>query len=1103
MSPRTSRVRELFDGALQRPAPEREAWVRDEAAGAGDDPALVDEVVGLLAFEGMGGGPLDTPLLDADRLAAARRARDDGPTPERVGPYTVVRVLGRGSMGTVYEALQENPRRTVALKVLRAGPASESALRRFQLEIDALARLDHPFVASIHEAGTTEVDGVARPYLAMEHVDGLPLSADMRRRRRTVREALALLADIGEGVAHAHARGVVHRDLKPDNVLVDADGRPRILDFGVARLNQGDGAPLHHATADGVLVGTLPAMSPEQASGDVARVDVRSDVYALGVLGYELLTGRPPYDLEGLDLADALTVIKERDAVPAGEVVPALSGDVETVLAKAMDKDPARRYQTAAEFVADVRRVLADEPVLARPPSTSDQLRRFARRNRALAGGLAVGLALLLLGLVGMAWGLRQAHERNEANLRLLTSEREARASERAAHRELEAALGETRRSREALEVAVNDAESLTRFLTDVIVSVGADRLGWDVRLGDALDAAAAEASTWDATPLVRTRIDETLGRAYLSLGRYPDAVEQLERACAGWLALVGPDGGELLSTRGALGEALRQASRFTEAEELQRDLVARSERLLGPDDPATLDEERRLCGTLQAIGDFDDAEARLRDLLVRAERVTGADSELTLAVHNSLGMLLVAVNRYAEAREVFSGIVERRRELLGDDAIATLATRRELANLTLLSDEHAAALEAFTELEARYRERLGPDHPETIQCGVERAKALKQLARYDEARVALERAVAAYDAALGAGHQRTLLTRKRLASMLLELGLVDEADAVLRLLVDVDVGARPPDWWLGARREQGFVAFCRGEFGEARAIFEATLPQMRDVLGPRSLEVAHLLMDLSNIDMNERRMADAEARLVEAESIYTERLGPTSTDTLAARMNRALGYKATERYPEAERVLLEVLPQMRAHVGADHPSVARILIWIAEVFVSTGRAEQAVPLLDGSLLVLRPVLGDVHAMVLEARYARVDALEELGRVQEVEAALASLAADLGAAWPDVEAVDVATLDLLCRRAKHLVHDGDAEAAEAAARAALDAQQRLAPAMDWLRWDLRMVLARTLHDQGRAEERDALLDALREEAAGRWGAESTDAVRARAAPAAW
>jgi WD40 repeat protein/predicted Ser/Thr protein kinase len=419
---RRARAWALVEQAAELPAQQRAAFLE---ATCRDDPALRAEVEGLLAVEAGAETPdpgegawLKAPLVlppddPITEPAPAPAGPEDSSRPERIGHYRIVRVLGEGGMGTIYEAEQDNPRRTVALKVLRPG-FSPALVQRFTHEAHILARLHHPGIAQVYEAGLA-ADG--RPFFAMEFIRGVRLDEYARLRGLTAPARLELVARVCDAVQHAHEQGVIHRDLKPGNILVDESGQPKVLDFGVARATDANLQPITGRTETGQVLGTLGYMSPEQLGGDPTALDRRSDVYSLGVILFELLADRPPYDVEQLPLFDVARVILTQEPSPLGAIHARFRGDVETIAAKALEKDKRRRYAAAGELASDIHRYLEGRPILARPPSALYQFRKFARRNKGLVGGLAGVFAALIVGLIGtILFAMRAEHNAQLAN---------------------------------------------------------------------------------------------------------------------------------------------------------------------------------------------------------------------------------------------------------------------------------------------------------------------------------------------------------------------------------------------------------------------------------------------------------------------------------------------------------------------------------------------------------------------------------------------------------------------------------------------------------------------------------------------------------------
>ncbi|HYD01479.1 MAG TPA: serine/threonine-protein kinase, partial [Phycisphaerales bacterium] len=430
----TKRVTDILRAALALPPDQRSAYI---ALRCGGDTALRDQVYAALESQlaaTMAGEP-GTSTLDAasgadpatlSRATAPLDAAPAGDVPlRRLGRYRILRVLGEGGMGVVYLAQQDHPQRLVALKVIRGGALSPRALRRFELESQVLARLQHPGIAQVYEAGTAAESssdgrsaGLQVPFFAMEYIQGVPVTDYANAHHLDTRQRLDLFTRICDAVHHAHQKGVVHRDLKPGNILVDISGQPKVLDFGVARTLDGDAAAqLSMHTDAGQLLGTVPYMSPEQVSAsgaDTRDVDTRSDVYTLGVILFELLVGRLPHDVAGASVPEAVRAIAQDEAARLSVLDRSLRGDIDTIAGKALEKDRARRYQSASELAEDIRRSLRDEPISARPPSRSYQLSKFAKRNKGLVAGVVAAFVVLIAGAAATS-ALAVVARRNEA----------------------------------------------------------------------------------------------------------------------------------------------------------------------------------------------------------------------------------------------------------------------------------------------------------------------------------------------------------------------------------------------------------------------------------------------------------------------------------------------------------------------------------------------------------------------------------------------------------------------------------------------------------------------------------------------------------------
>lgn len=396
-----ARIKALFDAALEQPRDERESFLREST----DDARIVERVLKMLRGDEQAGGFLNSGELGQ---MAASFISDDAPLApgDRIDGFEIIEELGRGGMGYVYRAHQEHPERDVAIKVIRPAIATPRMLRRFESESGLLARLNHPGIAHVYGSGVVVVRGEPRPYFAMELVDGEPITKYCARVQPDVASRLRLMATACDAMHHAHQRGVIHRDLKPGNVLVDREGRPRIIDFGIAIDIETDVATL--MTSREELLGTLAYMAPERLESDAGMHDTRVDIYALGVIAYEVLGGRSLLPPESMSIPALLHRLEHEPVKPLGQIDRRLRGDVETVIRTAMARDPAWRYAAASDFASDLRCSIAHRPIQARRPSLRYRGRMFARRNPLFVSALLVASLFLISGVVGIVLQWRQ-----------------------------------------------------------------------------------------------------------------------------------------------------------------------------------------------------------------------------------------------------------------------------------------------------------------------------------------------------------------------------------------------------------------------------------------------------------------------------------------------------------------------------------------------------------------------------------------------------------------------------------------------------------------------------------------------------------------------
>ncbi|HWL92219.1 MAG TPA: serine/threonine-protein kinase, partial [Phycisphaerae bacterium] len=612
-------AKDLFRLALDQPLGDREAFVSKQC----DDTSVLAEVLRLLRLND---DPSDFLVSPMQSPANA----DSGVDPligRNLGGFVIIRQIGAGGMGAVYEALQEQPRRRAAVKVLRPGIFASRMQRRFEYESEILAKLHHPGIAQVFAAGTFEIGGGLQPWFAMELIEGPPIQAYIKTHSLSRARKLELLVSICDAVQHAHQRGIVHRDLKPDNVLMevgteDADiCQPKILDFGVARSIESDVQATMHTVA-GELVGTLAYMSPEQLSGDPERIDGRCDVFALGVIGYELLSGRLPHAAGRSSFAEVIRAIEHDEPRRLGALDSGLRGDIEVIIAKALEKDVGRRYQSAAELASDLRRYLNDEPVLARPATVMYQFRKFARRNRVLVGGVATTTLALAAGMVLYA-------------------------------REARTARWEADKSRYEADKATAINNFITNdFLMKLLAAANAPAAaGQRLPVADLVEHATERAGTMFAgQPLAEAAVRNEIGTIHYNLGTIDQSAEQFERALALWESQLGPDHVDTLKAVNNLGQARGRQRRLPEAEALYRRALEGRRAALGEDDPYTLVSMNNLADLYRSTGRLDEAEAMLRRTLESQKRVHGTSHKNTITTLGNLAALLTQRDRKDEA---------------------------------------------------------------------------------------------------------------------------------------------------------------------------------------------------------------------------------------------------------------------------------------------------------------------------------------------------------------------------------------------------------------------------------------------------------------------
>jgi serine/threonine protein kinase/tetratricopeptide (TPR) repeat protein len=991
-----NKAKEIFWAALDHEG-ELDSFV-DQACD--DDTQLRERVQALLQARQEAGDFLPASNVEATidsggpaPVEAIRSQTAAEPKPaDQIGPYKLLEEIGEGGMGTVWVAKQSQPiKRKVAIKLIKAGMDSQQVLARFEAERQALAMMEHPNIARVVDAGMTEQ---GRPYFAMEYVKGVPLTEYCDQAKLSVKERLELFLPICTAVQHAHQKGIIHRDLKPSNILVclyDGKPVPKVIDFGLAKA-------MHHSlteqslyTAHGMMVGTPLYMSPEQAEHNNLDIDTRTDVYALGVILYELLTGTTP--LEKAQMKEAaydefLRLIKEVEppkpstrlngsaslpsvaaqrSIDPSHLTRSIAGDLDWVVMKALEKERCRRYETANGLVEDIRRHLSDEPVSASPPSARYRMRKFIKRNRAgviAASAIAVALLLGVVGTTsGMLWALsekraavaaREAEsEAKQEAIAAAKAERLAKLDAQAETKKAEVAAKKEKTAYAQAQKRLAQIEKANEILGSIFKNLNPLEIARNERplqaiLLEKLDK-AVEQLEGDSIgdPLVVAKIQEQFGISLLGLGDPGKAILLYEKALATRSDTLGPEHPDTITTRLNLAAAYGEAGQWDKALPLEEQTFQLRKAKLGIEHPDTITSMNNLANAYHAVNELDKALPLYEQTLKLAEVTFGREHPHTLTTMNGLARAYQDTGQWDKALPLTEQAYQLQKAMLGPKHPNTVKGMGVLARAYQSAGQGDKATQLFEQVYQLRKTTLGPDHPDTIESMTLLARAYSLARQPDMALKLIEQVYQLRKATLEPEHPDTIASMNNLASA---YNAASQGDKALPLfertlkLAEVAFGREHPNTVV-TMNNLAEAYLSAGQWDKALPLFERTLELAEVTFGREHPNTVAILNNLARAYLDAGQPDKAGPLGREALAIARKTLPSNSPQLAGILAQYGLFNIEARAYTDAETAVRECLA-IREKIMADDWRLFSTLSLLGAALLGQQKYEEAEPLL-------------------------------------------------------------------------------------------------------------------------------------------------------------